>query len=95
VEVANSSGDEFVPNRSSHIKVGLMSVLAAILPYLLVAALVVTVVVVFAGVFGMALGGRFNDRYGNKLMRLRVAAQGAAVVLLGLIMALSYVREGG
>ena len=72
-----------------------MSVLAAILPYLLGAALVVTVVMVFAGVFGMALGGRFNDRYGNKLTRMRVAAQGAAVVRLGLIVALSYLRAGG
>ena len=54
-----------------------------------------TVVVVFAGLFTMALGGGFNDRYGNKLMRLRVAVQGAAVVLLGLIVALSYLREGG
>ncbi|HJO72290.1 MAG: HIG1 domain-containing protein [Rhodospirillales bacterium] len=72
-----------------------MSVLAAILQYLLGAALVATVVVVFAGLFTMALGGGFNDRYGNKLMRLRVAVQGAAVVLLGLIVALSYLREGG
>lgn len=72
-----------------------MSVLAAILQYFLGTALVATVAVVFAGVLAMAMGGGFNERYGNRLMRLRVAAQGAAVVLLALIMALSYPREGG
>ena len=72
-----------------------MSVLATILPYLLGAALVVTVAVMFTGIFAMARGGSFNDRHGNKLMRMRVAAQGTAVVLLGLILALSYFRADG
>lgn len=67
-----------------------MDVLAAILPYLFGIALAVTVAVLFAGVIGMAKGGRFNDRYGNKLMRMRVAAQGAAVILLALMFALAY-----
>ncbi|MGH1376558.1 MAG: twin transmembrane helix small protein [Alphaproteobacteria bacterium] len=39
------------------------------------------------GLYAMAKGGEFNDKYANKLMRLRVALQGLAILLL----ALSYV----
>ena len=33
------------------------------------------------GVFGMAKGGAFNKKYGNKLMRARVALQAIALGL--------------
>ncbi len=49
-------------------------------------ALVAVVVVLFAGIFSMAIGGKFNERYGNKLMRLRVLFQLIAVLLLGAMM---------
>ncbi len=39
------------------------------------------------GLYAMAKGGEFNEKYANKLMRLRVALQGLAILLL----ALSYV----
>lgn len=45
-------------------------------------ALVAVVVVLAAGVSGFIVGGEFNRKYGNKLMRLRVVAQGVAVTLL-------------
>jgi Hypoxia induced protein conserved region len=32
-------------------------------------------------VFSMAKGGEFNRKYGNKLMRLRIALQGLAILL--------------
>lgn len=48
--------------------------------------LVIVVGVLFLGIFAMAKGGKFNERYGNKLMRLRVAVQLLAVLLLGGIM---------
>ena len=54
------------------------------LPILL--ALAATLLILLVGVGGFALGGRFNARHGNKLMRLRVAAQAVAVLLLGLAM---------
>ncbi len=34
----------------------------------------------FIGVFSMAKGGEFNKKYGNKLMKLRVALQAVALV---------------
>ena len=49
-------------------------------------ALGATLLILLVGVSGFALGGRFNARHGNKLMRLRVAAQAVAVLLLGLAM---------
>lgn len=52
----------------------------------MVILLVIVVGVLFLGIFAMAKGGKFNERYGNKLMRLRVAVQLLAVLLLGGIM---------
>jgi hypothetical protein len=49
---------------------------------LVIAALVVTLIVLIAGVIAMLRGGEFNRKYGNKLMRARVAMQALALVLL-------------
>lgn len=45
-------------------------------------ALVAVVAVLAAGLVAFIAGGEFNRKYANKLMRLRVAAQAVAVVLL-------------
>lgn len=54
--------------------------------------LAVTLVAVFAvlatGVIAFIAGGEFNRKYGNKLMRLRVATQAVAVLLLLLLLIL-------
>jgi len=52
-----------------------MTILIAIALLLVLAAL-------FTGVISMARGGEFNEKYGNKLMQARVAAQAVAVLLL-------------
>ena len=54
----------------------------AALNTLVAVALAGTLVVLFAGVFAMARGGEFNRKWGNKLMRARVATQGLAILLL-------------
>jgi hypothetical protein len=46
-----------------------------------------TATVLLVGVVGFSLGGRFNERWGNKLMRARVGLQLVAVVILGLLLA--------
>lgn len=56
---------------------------------LAIVALLATLGVLFAGLLGMARGGEFNRKYGNKLMRWRVAIQGSAVLLLLLAMYLA------
>ncbi len=49
---------------------------------LIIAALAATVIVLIAGVIAMLRGGEFNRKYGNKLMRARVAVQALAIALL-------------
>ncbi len=53
-----------------------------VLTALVVVALVATLAVLLAGVVAMAKGGAFNRKWGNKLMRARVAMQALAVTLL-------------
>ncbi len=51
---------------------------------LVAAGLGVTLIVMGAGMVGMFRGGEFNRKYGNVLMRCRVAAQATTVALLAL-----------
>ena len=53
---------------------------------LLIISIIVVVASLIAGIVGMGRGGDFNAKYGNKLMRIRVMAQGAALLLLALLM---------
>ncbi len=69
---------------------GAMELLSVLLKVLVGIALVATVVALFAGVVSMARGGGFDARWGNKLMRLRVVAQGVAVALLAVLAAVMY-----
>jgi hypothetical protein len=56
--------------------------MASLLNTLVIVALVGTLAVLFAGIFAMTRGGEFNRKWGNLLMRARVASQGLAIVLL-------------
>jgi hypothetical protein len=49
---------------------------------LLALALLLVLAVLAVGVISMARGGEFNQKYGNKLMQARIAAQALAVLLL-------------
>ena len=55
----------------------------------LTVALAGVVVVLATGIISMAVGGRFNKRWANKLMRMRVLLQGLAVALLASLMLLT------
>lgn len=56
------------------------------LAILLILAMVATLGVLLAGLIVMARGGEVNRKYGNVLMRWRVALQFTALVVLALIM---------
>ena len=47
-----------------------------------------TLAILATGIVSMARGGEFNDRWGNKLMRYRIVAQGFALAMfaVGLIL---------
>lgn len=56
--------------------------LITVLNVLIAIALFSVVAVLLTGVGAMAVGGDFNRKYGNLLMRLRVITQASAVFLL-------------
>ena len=58
----------------------------------IIACLVVLAVLLF-GIFSFARGGEFNRKYSNKIMRLRIATQAIAVVLI--IAAVLAAKSGG
>ena len=68
--------------KATRLIIVIMQTVTAVFPYLVGAALVVVVVILFYGLFAMARGGAFNQRWGNRLMRLRVIAQGLAITLI-------------
>ena len=55
----------------------------------IILSLIAVLVVLGVGVIGMLRGGDFNRRYANKLMRVRVATQGLAILLILLFVAVS------
>ncbi|QQP91629.1 twin transmembrane helix small protein [Skermanella mucosa] len=55
--------------------------MSGILTFLLVVAMLAVLGALFVGLFAMVRGGEFNDKYGNRMMRLRVILQGVALVL--------------
>ncbi|MCK5041594.1 MAG: twin transmembrane helix small protein [Sphingomonadales bacterium] len=52
-------------------------------------ALAGTIGILFFGLFSMARGGEFNKKNSNKLMRMRVIAQFATIILLGIFAAVN------
>ncbi|MFO0995761.1 MAG: twin transmembrane helix small protein [Alphaproteobacteria bacterium] len=63
-----------------------MDTLAAVFPYLIGLGLASVLIVLLTGIVSMLRGGEFNRRYGNKLMRLRVATQGVTILLFAIFM---------
>jgi hypothetical protein len=49
-------------------------------------AMAAVVIVLGTGLVGFVIGGEFNRKYANKLMRLRVATQAVAVFILLLLL---------
>jgi len=54
------------------------------LSFLIPIVLAAVALVLFVGIFSMMRGGNFNRQYGNKLMRLRVGLQFAAILLIAI-----------
>ena len=65
-----------------------MEAFEAVFPMLIVIALLAVLIVLAIGIIGMFRGGEFNRLYGNKLMRLRVAFQALAILLIVLFVVL-------
>ena len=63
------------------------------LPIVLIVLMVAVLAVLMTGVISMAVGGEFNRRFGNRLMRARVILQLVAVAVFVLLVLA--VRSGG
>ncbi|HAE46616.1 twin transmembrane helix small protein [Tistrella mobilis] len=59
------------------------------MPVLIVVAMVATAGVLLVGVMSMLVGGRFNQKYSNKLMQWRVLLQALAILLVLLFLAMT------
>ncbi|MBD0864717.1 MAG: twin transmembrane helix small protein [Rhodobacteraceae bacterium] len=66
--------------------------MTASLFYLIILACITVVIILMIGIGGFAKGGAFNQKYANKLMRLRLLAQFIAVVMIAIFM---YARQSG
>lgn len=55
------------------------------LPLAIIILMFATVAVLIAGLVLMAIGGKVNKKYANKLMTARVILQAAAIILLGIL----------
>ncbi len=53
----------------------------SLFPLVIVVAMVAALGALLMGVVTMAKGGQFNRKYGNTLMRARIAFQGLAILL--------------
>ena len=60
---------------------------------IVILAILSVVAVLAVGIGGFALGGEFNRKYGNLMMRLRIVFQAIAVALILLYVFLR--RQGG
>jgi hypothetical protein len=65
-----------------------------LLNILLVAAMAAVVIVLGTGLVSFIVGGEFNRKYANKLMRLRVATQAVAILILLLLLLLRGTGKG-
>ena len=60
---------------------------------IMVVALAAVAIILMIGIGGFGRGGEFNRKYANKIMRLRIAAQFVAVVLI--LLFVFFTRQGG
>ncbi len=58
--------------------------------FIVIVAVLIVAVILFTGIIGFALGGDFNRKHANRIMRYRIAAQAVAVALLLLYVWLQY-----
>ena len=60
---------------------------------IVVMSLAAVAIILMIGIGGFGRGGEFNRKYANKIMRLRIAAQFVAVVLI--LLFVFFTRQGG
>lgn len=59
--------------------------MSGILPVIVIALMALTFIVMVTGIFVMAKGGEFNQKYGNRMMQLRVTLQALTLVAFAIL----------
>jgi uncharacterized membrane protein affecting hemolysin expression len=59
--------------------------------FLVIVACLAVLIVLMVGVGGFSQGGKFNKKYANKIMRLRIILQALAIIL---ILFFVYIKKG-
>ena len=62
-----------------------MNTLGTFAPIVVGLALLAVVGILLFGVVSMAIGGKFDQKWSNRLMRMRVIAQAVAILLLAIL----------
>jgi hypothetical protein len=62
-----------------------MNTLGTVAPIVIGLALAAVVGILLFGVVAMAIGGKFDQKWSNRLMRMRVLAQAVAILLLAIL----------
>jgi xanthine/uracil permease len=62
-----------------------MNSLGTFAPIVIGLALLAVVGILLFGVVSMAIGGKFDQKWSNRLMRMRVIAQAVAILLLAIL----------
>jgi hypothetical protein len=62
-----------------------MNTLGTVAPIVIGVALALVVGILLFGVVSMAIGGKFDQKWSNKLMRMRVLAQAGVILLLAIL----------
>jgi hypothetical protein len=62
-----------------------MNSLGIVAPIVIGLALAAVVGILLFGVVSMAIGGKFDQKWSNRLMRMRVIAQAVALLLLSVL----------
>ena len=69
-----------------------MEFISKIVPIIIIIGLILTFIVLIIGLISMLSKGDFNQKYSNKLMRLRVLIQGIIVLIFSIVLIVNFLK---
>tara|TARA_Y100000590_G_C15118229_1_gene787637 strand:- start:166 stop:375 length:210 start_codon:yes stop_codon:yes gene_type:complete len=69
-----------------------MEFFTKIAPILIIVGLILVFIVLVIGLISMLMKSEFNKKYSNKLMRLRVIAQGLIILIFALVFLINFLN---
>lgn len=69
-----------------------MEFFSKVIPIMIVVGLILTFVILIIGLISMLSKGDFNKKYSNKLMRLRVLAQGIIILIFSIVLLVNFLK---